>query len=119
MITDASITPGNPASTSSNSVEIPLTFADGSGGCSNSTIVTTESEFGIELLMPELAKLSCANDPTTAVSPINTATDGLQAVTDLAATGSLTQIAFTEDPESAGQQAQLKGREVRSRYRWR
>jgi hypothetical protein len=106
VITDALITPGHPASTPSNSVEIPVSFTPSSSGCPNGSVVNTESEFGIDVLMPELARLSCANDPSTAIIPDETATDGLQAVTDLAS--GQEQIAFTDDPESPDQQAQLE-----------
>jgi hypothetical protein len=106
VVTDASITPGQPASTSSNSVIIPISFATGTTGCPNATVVSTESEFGIDLLMPELARLSCANDASSAVIPFETATDGLSAITDLASGAQ--QIAFTDNPESADQQAILK-----------
>jgi len=105
VITDASITPGLPASTSSNSVEIPVSFASSSTSCTNPSVVSTESEFGIDLLMPELAKLSCADDPSSAVVPFETATDGLHAVTDLVQ--GLQQVAFTDDPEAPDQQAEL------------
>ena len=105
VITDATIN-SNPTSTSLNSVEIPISFAPSTNGYPNAPVVSTESEFGIDVLMPELARLSCANDPSTAVIPFETATDGLQAVTDLAS--GQQQIAFTDDPEAADQQAQLK-----------
>jgi hypothetical protein len=106
VITDASITPGHPTSTSLNSVVLPVTFASSSSGCPNGTVVSTESEFGIDLLMPTLAKLSCANVPSAAVVPLDVANDGLSAVTDLVA--GTQQIAFTDDPESPDQQALLR-----------
>ena len=110
VITDASITPGHPVSSTvgaaANSVVIPLNFRPEGSGCPNASVVSTESEFGIDTLMPELARLSCAENAQTAIIPFETATDGLHAVTDLAA--GVQQIAFTDDPEAADQQAQLK-----------
>ena len=105
VITDATLNQ-NPTSTSANSVQIPISFAPSTNGCTNAPVVSTESEFGIDVLIPQLARLSCANDPSTAVIPFETATDGLQAVTDLAS--GQQQIAFTDDPEAADQQAKLK-----------
>jgi hypothetical protein len=89
-----------------NSVEIPLTFSS-PATCPGAAQVTTESEFGIEVLTPTLAQLSCSqNSPSKAVIPVETAVGGAQAVKDLAA-GSV-QIALTDDPEAADQQASLK-----------
>ncbi|MGP0030167.1 MAG: hypothetical protein ACLPVF_06640 [Acidimicrobiales bacterium] len=105
VVTDSTITPGDATSKSTNSVEIPVTFASNSTSCPNATVVSTESEFGIDLLMPEVARLSCANDPSAAVIPFETATDGLSAVTDLVS--GVQQVAFTDEPEEPDQQAEL------------
>jgi hypothetical protein len=105
VITDATIN-HSPASTTANSLVLPISFAPSTSGCPNAAVVSTESEFGIDVLMPELAQLSCAGDPSTAIIPFETATDGLQAVTDLASGAQ--QIAFTDDPEAADQQQVLK-----------
>jgi hypothetical protein len=89
-----------------NSVEIPLTFAP-AATCPGAAKVTTESEYGIEVLTPTLAQLSCSqNSPSKAAIPIETAVGGAQAIKDLAA-GNV-PIAFTDDPEAADQQASLK-----------
>jgi hypothetical protein len=108
VITDAAITPGNSVTSIANSVEIPITFQPTTGGCPNGAVVPTESEFGTDLLMPTLARLSCQSNPATAVIPDETATDGLSAVTDLGAGSFAPDIAFTDDPEAADQQAKLK-----------
>jgi hypothetical protein len=105
VLTDSAITFGHPASSSANSVVIPVAFASSTAACSNASVVSTESEFGIELLMPAVARMSCANDPSKAVIPFETADDGLNAVTDLV--GGAQQVAFTDDPEAPDQQAQL------------
>ena len=108
MITDSSISsPPSRAASTANSVEIPISFAPTTSGCANGSVVTTESEFGIDVLMPLLARLSCQSDPSTAIVPIETASDGLGAVTDLATGSFPPNIAFTDDPEAADQQAHL------------
>jgi hypothetical protein len=106
-ITEPAIELGNFVPDNTNTAVIPIQFAPATSGCSSPTLVTTESEFGIERLLPAVDRLACA-DPNQSSTPIavNTATDGLTAVTDLAK-GS-TDLAFTDDPESPDQQAQLK-----------
>src|SRR6201999_369387 len=80
---------------------IPITFAASQSGCGGTAAsVDTESEYGIEFLLPLAAKASCAS-PNPSIA-FNTAADGLGAVTSLAA-GS-TGVAFTDDPESTDQQ---------------
>jgi hypothetical protein len=103
VITDA--TNSTPTSSSLNSVEIPISFAPSTNGCPTATPVFTSSEFGIDVLMPQLARLSCATDPSTAALALETPTDGPQAVRDLLS--GQAQIAFTDDPHAADQQAQL------------
>ncbi|MHB8439344.1 MAG: hypothetical protein ACYDD4_09305 [Acidimicrobiales bacterium] len=96
---------GSSVSTTANSIMIPLSFEPASSGCPQGTVVSTESEFGIELLMPTVARLSCRSDPASAVVPFETATDGLSAIADL--TQGTQEIAFTDDPEDPTQQALL------------
>jgi hypothetical protein len=108
VITDKAITASQHDSNidAANSVEIPLTFA-AAATCPGAAQVITESEYGIEVLTPMLAQLSCSqNSPSKAVIPVETAVGGAQAVKDLAAGND--QIAFTDDPEAADQQASLK-----------
>ena len=67
---------------------------------STAASVDTESEYGIEFLLPVAAAASCSlPDPSVA---FNTAQNGLSAVTSLA-TGA-DEVAFTDDPQSADQQ---------------
>ena len=87
-----------------NAVRIPLTFAPSNSGCPSGTIISTESEFGIERLFPRVSSYLCSGkDPAV---PFNTAINGKEAVSALAA-GSV-PVAFTDDPNSASQQALLK-----------
>jgi hypothetical protein len=87
-----------------DAVRIPLTFQDSSNGCPDGKVIGTESEFGIERLLPRVSPYLC----TGAVSavPFNTAINGLGAVTALAE-GSI-EVAFSDDPNAPDQQAQLK-----------
>jgi hypothetical protein len=108
VISDFSITgsQGDSNIDAANSIQIPLTFA-APATCAGAAQVITESEYGIEVLTPTLAQLSCAqNSLSKAVIPVETAVGGAQAVKDLAA-GRI-QVAFTDDPEAADQQASLK-----------
>ena len=92
---------GDFAQTAGNTAVVPITFAASGVGCgSTAASVDTESEYGIEFLLPVAAKASCSL-PNPSIA-FNTAADGLGAVTSLAA-GS-TQVAFTDDPESTDQQ---------------
>jgi uncharacterized membrane protein YgcG len=102
-ITDSSINDSRTPS-SANSVVTPLQYAPSSDGCPQSTFINTESEFGIDLLMPVLSRLACVAGASPAVA-LNTATDGVHALTDLANPQSGIQIAFTDDPEAPDQQA--------------
>ena len=88
-----------------NTAVLPITFASNTLGCGTTAAsVDTESEFGMELLLPIAAANSCNNpNPTIA---FNTALDGVGAVT--AVQSDAAEVAFTDDPEVAGQQAVLK-----------
>jgi hypothetical protein len=108
VVTDFAITgqQGDFNIDAANSVAIPLTFAP-PASCPGAAQVTSESEYGIDVLTPLLAQLSCAqNSPSKAVIPVETAVGGVTAVKDLS--HGTTQIAFTDDPESADQQQSLK-----------
>ncbi|HLN16921.1 MAG TPA: hypothetical protein VK277_09245 [Acidimicrobiales bacterium] len=101
---DVFTTPGV-APSAANTAVIPVNFAPATSGCAGESQVTTESEFGIEQLLPEAARVSCEGaNPAVAV---NTAVDGVNAVTQ-AAEGNV-DVAFTDDPESPDQQAQIAG----------
>jgi hypothetical protein len=104
-VTDTSQDNGSFATLANNTAVIPVTFTSNqSPGCEGTAAnVNTESEFGIEFLLPFAAADSCKeSDPSIA---FNTAVDGLGAVTALAAGG--VQVAFTDDPESPSQQQVL------------
>ena len=88
-----------------NTIAIPITFR-GAGCPTGTPLVTTESEFGIEQLLPQMASVACAAKGSTPVLALDTAVDGVGAVSAL--TGGSAKVAFTEDPESADQQALLK-----------
>jgi hypothetical protein len=92
---------GNFAQTSGNTAVVPISFATSGVGCGTTAAsVDTESEYGLEFLLPVAAKASCAlRNPSIA---FNTAADGLGAVTSLAS--GTTEVAFTDDPESTDQQ---------------
>jgi hypothetical protein len=102
-IVDSSINDSQVPS-AANTVVTPLQYAPSSNGCPQSTFINTESEFGIDLLMPVLSRLACVAGASPAVA-LNTATDGLHALTDLANSQSGISVAFTDDPESPDQQA--------------
>jgi ABC-type phosphate transport system substrate-binding protein len=104
-VVDSSINQSRTPS-SANTVVTPLTYAASSNGCPQSTFINTESEFGIDLLMPILSRLACVPGTSPAVA-LNTAFDGLHAVTDLATPGSGIQVAFTDDPQSPDEQKVL------------
>jgi len=87
-----------------NAVRIPIAFAPSNTGCPNGAIISTESEFGIERLLPRVSSSLCSgSDPAV---PFNTALNGLEAVKTLAA-GSI-EMAFTDDPQAPSQAAELK-----------
>jgi hypothetical protein len=106
VITDFAIAGSDSHVDATNSVAIPLTFAP-PASCPGAAQVTSESEYGIDVLTPVLAELSCSqNSPSKAVIPLETAVGGTTAVSDLAHGN--TEIAFTDDPESSDQQQSLK-----------
>ena len=95
---------GSVALLPSTTAVVPIGFAPESGGCPNANTVNTQSDFGADLLFPVAARVECSGpNPTIA---FNTAIDGLTAVTSLEQ-GTI-NVAFTDDPEQADQQAQLK-----------
>lgn len=91
--------------TPQNTAVIPVSFAPPTTGCGGSAqLVTTESDYGMDLVVPVAARDSCStSDPAIA---IDTAKDGVGALTALN-TG-LVDVAFTDDPEASDQQAVLK-----------
>ena len=97
---------GEKTASPDNTAVFPIGFAQPFSGCGGtSASVTTESEYGIEFLLPVASAAACAGpDPTLA---FNTAQDGLGAVQSLA-DGSA-QVAFTDNPESQQQQQVLTG----------
>ena len=97
---------GEKTASPDNTAQFPMTFAQPFSGCGGSAAsVTTESEYGIEFLLPIASAAACSRPvPTLA---FNTAQDGLGAVQSLA-TGSA-GVAFTDNPESSEQQAVLTG----------
>ncbi len=103
VVTDTTINHSQ-ISTAANSVVIPVSFAPPPNCPLSAASVTTESEFGIELLMPQVSVLTCGVAGAPVVAN-DTATDGPSAVADLA--NGAVQMAFTDDPESPDQQAAL------------
>ncbi len=105
-VTQVSLEPGDQNHDVGNTVVIPITFAPPTSGCASPNIVNTESEFGIERLLPEIDRIACSNPagPTPSIA-FNTAKDGLSAVQALASNA--VSVAFTDDPESPDQQAAL------------
>ncbi|HMD47430.1 MAG TPA: hypothetical protein VKG43_14800, partial [Acidimicrobiales bacterium] len=89
-----------------NTAVIPVNFAPPGSGCPQAAILNSESEFGIERLLPLSAQLSCANDGTNASVALDTALDGVSAVNDVA-NGSV-PVGFTDDPMAADQISTIK-----------
>jgi len=89
----------------SNTAVLPISYNAGGNGCSSSTIVNTESDFGIEGLLGDANVAGCKG--SNRALAFNTALDSLSAVTALNS-GSV-QIAFTDDPQAADEQAELSG----------
>jgi hypothetical protein len=87
-----------------NTAQFPITFAEPFSGCGGSAAsVTTESDYGIEFLLPIASAAACSQpNPTLA---FNTAQDGLGAVQSLASGAA--EVAFTDNPESSQQQGVL------------
>jgi hypothetical protein len=95
----------SPAAVPDTTAVVPISFATSGVGCASTAAnVTTESEFGMEFLLPLAAAASCSlSNPSIA---FNTAADGEGAVSAIAA-GSAS-VAFTDDPESSDQQQVLQ-----------
>jgi hypothetical protein len=104
-VTEPALSGGNKLANPDNTVVIPISFAPATNGCPGADLVNTESEFGIEQLLTQSDRLACASSHTPSLA-FNTAQDGLSAVTALAQ-GNV-QVAFTDDPEAADQQQQLR-----------
>lgn len=99
-------TPGSEIPNPTNTVVIPVSFAPSTSGCSTGTIVNAESEAGIsQTLLAEASRLSCANDTDPTIA-FDTEQDGPTAVQALSQ--GAVQVAFTDDPEAADEQASLK-----------
>jgi hypothetical protein len=88
-----------------NTAVVPLSFVPSSSGCPKGTVVNSESDFGIEGLISQVAPASCSG--TAPAIPVNTSQNSLSAVQDLAS--GQAQIAFTDDPQAADEQAALSG----------
>ena len=95
---------GSLVPTDTNTAVLPFTFAPSTSGCPTATTLNSESEFGIDVLLPVQARMSCSSSQPTFA--FNTAIDGLSALTDLS--HGETQIAFSDDPQQADQQAILQ-----------
>ncbi len=88
----------------STTAVVPVSFLASGSGCPGANTVNTQSDFGSDILFPVAARIGCGGpDPTIA---FNTAIDGLSAVTSLQQ--GLIDVAFTDDPEQADQQVELK-----------
>lgn len=94
---------GHSVPTARNTVVVPISFLPPPKGCPDGTVVQTESDFGIDGLLKQIGGASCSGShPAVAV---NTAEDSLGAVNALTDGGA--QIAFTDDPLAADEQAAL------------
>ncbi len=82
---------------------IPLSFAVPSAQCAAATQVNAEGEFGADLLLGTTDAATCAAKGSSATIPFETSIDGLAGLQALAS-GSV-QMAFTDDPQAASQQA--------------
>lgn len=100
-VIEPSLDGGSNVPTAANTAVIPVQF-EPPGGCPSSNLVLTESEFGIEQLLPMVDNLNCAANSAVA---FNTALDGVSAVQSLASEE--VEIAFTDDPDAPDQQALL------------
>jgi hypothetical protein len=94
---------GSESPDAANTVVLPVTFAASGSGCPSATLVNTESDFGMEGLVGAANQAGCKGSHP--VIAFNTALDSASAVTDLSS--DLVQIAFTDDPNSADEQAAL------------
>ena len=107
IITDPSLgAVPNLTPSTANTAVVPVTFAGSSNGCPKAAFINTESDFGLENLLPPAGLISCKSR-TPAVA-LNTALDSSSAVTSLGA--GQVQVAFTDDPESPDEQAVLDAR---------
>jgi hypothetical protein len=88
-----------------NTAVVPLNFVPSSSGCPKGTVVNSESDFGIEGLISQVAPASCSG--TAPAIPVNTSLNSLSAVQDLVS--DQVQIAFTDDPLGADEQTALSG----------
>ena len=88
-----------------NTAVVPVSFVPASSGCPKGAVVSSESDFGIEGLLTEVAPAACTGTAPTV--PVNTAEDSVAAVQALAS--GAVQIAFTDDPQAADEQAALAG----------
>jgi len=96
---------GHATPDSTNTAVVPVSFVPSSSGCPKGAVVSSESDFGIEGLLTEVAPAACSG--TAPAVPVNTAEDSLSAV-QAVASGAV-QIAFTDDPQAADEQAALAG----------
>lgn len=87
-----------------NTAVVPVSFVPQSKGCPGASIVDTESDFGIEGLLTQVAPAACKKGD---VVPVDTAVDSAAAVQALA--GGTAQIAFTDDPLGSDERATLTG----------
>jgi hypothetical protein len=88
---------------SANTAVVPVSFVASSSGCAKGAVVSSESDFGIEGLLTEVAPAACSG-PAPAV-PVNTAENSMSAVEALAS--GTVQIAFTDDPQATDEQGAL------------
>jgi len=87
-----------------NTAVLPVSFAATGDGCPSARFVNTESDFGIENLLPIAAELNCTGaHPGVA---INTALDSVASIASLVQ-GNV-QVAFTDDPEARDEQKLLR-----------
>jgi hypothetical protein len=89
-----------------NTAVVPVRFTPSSNGCTGKQVQTvpTMSDFGMTLLVPVVARNSCANSSSPAIAA-NVARDGYGALQFLK-TG-LVDVAFTDDPQASDQQSIL------------
>jgi hypothetical protein len=103
---------GHTTPDTNNTAVVPLNFVPSSSGCPKGTVVASESDFGIEGLIKQVAPAECSG--VAPAIPVNTAQNSLSAVQDLVA--GRVQIAFTDDPQAADEQSALAGSGARYAY---
>jgi hypothetical protein len=96
---------GQASPDTANTAVIPVSFVASSSGCPHGTVVNSESDFGIEGLLTEVAPAACGG--TAPAVPVNTAENSVSAVQALAS--GTVQIAYTDDPEAADEKSALSG----------